>query len=233
MAFCSQCGADNPATAHFCDQCGARLTPVATSAPPTPAAPAEGPTVVDTPSGPSTCPLCSSPVILGEAFCDNCGASLISKDQPVVGEMTPAPSYDTTTSIPIQPNYPPPQPINTPSSPPNGPIVRNTLAPSRLIVIDSGNTIELPRTDQAIVGRADPVSRFYPDVDLSPHNALQNGVGRRHARLSVKNGKILVEDMNSTNGTIVNGQRLTPRMAQPLNDSDELRMGTLKLRFYW
>jgi pSer/pThr/pTyr-binding forkhead associated (FHA) protein len=99
-------------------------------------------------------------------------------------------------------------------------------------VVESGSTIELPKAPQVIIGRADPVSRFYPDVDLSPYNALQNGVGRRHVRMSVKNGIIVVEDMNSTNGTMINRQRLTPRMAQPINDCDELRIGTLTLRFY-
>ncbi|HRC76531.1 MAG TPA: zinc ribbon domain-containing protein, partial [Kouleothrix sp.] len=33
MPFCPQCGVDNPASARFCDQCGAALIPV-------PAAPA-------------------------------------------------------------------------------------------------------------------------------------------------------------------------------------------------
>ena len=31
MPFCPQCGIDNPASARFCDQCGAMLIPVANS----------------------------------------------------------------------------------------------------------------------------------------------------------------------------------------------------------
>jgi pSer/pThr/pTyr-binding forkhead associated (FHA) protein len=38
-------------------------------------------------------------------------------------------------------------------------------------------------------------------------------VSRRHARLSFQGGKYVLEDMGSTNGTFVNGQRLTgPRV---------------------
>ncbi len=57
---------------------------------------------------------------------------------------------------------------------------------------------------QAIVGRADAVSKFYPDLDLTPHGALDNGVGRKHLRLFVQGGQIMAEDQDSTNRTIIN-----------------------------
>jgi pSer/pThr/pTyr-binding forkhead associated (FHA) protein len=103
--------------------------------------------------------------------------------------------------------------------------------PARLLVVASGDMVLLPDKEQVIIGRADPVSRFYPDVDLSPYQALQSGVGRRHLRMMVRENQVLIEDMNSTNGTFLRGQKLTPRMPQPINDGDELRLGTLTLRF--
>jgi pSer/pThr/pTyr-binding forkhead associated (FHA) protein len=108
---------------------------------------------------------------------------------------------------------------------------RYTLAPSVLIVAASGAALPLPAAAQAIVGRGDPVSNFYPDLDLNPHGALDNGVGRRHLRLFVQAGQLMIEDLDSTNGTVLNGQKLAPRQPQPLRDGDQVIVGKLLLRF--
>jgi hypothetical protein len=107
---------------------------------------------------------------------------------------------------------------------------RTTLSPSCLVIRDTGHSLPLPDSDRVVVGRSDPVSNFYPDLDLSEHGALQNGVGRRHMRLSVQENQISVEDLDSTNGTFLNGQRLAPRVPRALNDGDELCLGKLVLR---
>src|SRR5262245_3197102 len=70
--FCPQCGIDNPATARYCDQCGAALVPVTAAAPTVPGLAAVPPPV----AGPISCPQCGASAIPGEAFCDNCGAPL-------------------------------------------------------------------------------------------------------------------------------------------------------------
>ena len=90
--------------------------------------------------------------------------------------------------------------------------------------------LPLPQSNQALIGRADPMSNFTPDVDLGSYDALEQGVGRRHARLLVQNGQVVVEDLDSTNGTFVNGQRLQPRQPQPLRDGDQLQLGRLTLQ---
>jgi pSer/pThr/pTyr-binding forkhead associated (FHA) protein len=57
-------------------------------------------------------------------------------------------------------------------------------------------------------------------------------VSRRHARITFSDGKYLLEDLGSTNGTFVNrGKRLTPGARQPLNDGDEIIVGKTFLRF--
>jgi DNA-binding winged helix-turn-helix (wHTH) protein len=55
-------------------------------------------------------------------------------------------------------------------------------------------------------------------------------VSRRHARLLVEGGQVLLEDLASKNGTFVRGQRITT--PTPLMDGDVFRLGrvTLKLR---
>jgi hypothetical protein len=265
MPYCPQCGIDNPASARFCDQCGAALIPVA-AAPAATALTATLPPV----AGPIICPQCGTSAIPGEAFCDNCGAPLSA---PASTPM-PAPNPPYSTNVPAQPVYPPPQPAGAaapapqpqppppspppifyssptplPAPPPGAPPTlpgapptlpprhlpplptRVALAPSQLVVGTSGAALPLPNSPQAVVGRADAVSKFYPDIDLTPHGALDNGVGRKHLRLFIQAGQIMAEDEDSTNGTLINGQKLAPRQPQPLHDGDQIQLGKLLLRF--
>lgn len=259
MPFCPQCGIDNPDSARFCDQCGATLVPV--TAPAAAAAQAPTPTGTPAPvlsAGPTSCPQCGQSVLPGEAFCDNCGAPLSAPARPAGAvpqppyspNLPPQPSYPapqpaqpavppiTQATPPVYtpppapaPSYtPPPAPSYTPPAPaPSAP--RSALAPARLVVVATGAALPLPSGTQAIVGRADPVSQFAPDVDLNAHGALEQGVGRRHARIFVQGGQAMVEDLDSTNGTVLNGRKLAPRQPEPLRDGDTLQLGRLALQF--
>jgi hypothetical protein len=247
--FCPQCGIDNPANARFCDQCGAALIPVAPVAAPPPAAPmapAVAVPAVPSSSGSVICPQCGATAIPGEAFCDNCGAPL---NAPIRPASPPVLSY--SAGVPAQPAYPAPQPssyvppapagkqltpmpVAAPVAPgqPSAPLpTREVLAPSQLIVAASGAALPLPSAAQAIIGRGDPVSNFFPDIDLNPYGAIDNGVGRRHARVFVQGGQVLIEDLDSTNGTLLNSQKLAARQPQPLRDGDQIVVGKLLLRF--
>jgi hypothetical protein len=182
-------------------------------------------------------------VIPGEAFCDTCGAALISPQTPVVAPAAPTLPYG---GVPPQPSYPapvpvasppaaiPPAPVVTPPAPvvsPPAPVAARTqLAPGRLILQPGGVALLFPAAAEAVVGRADPVSKFTPTIDLGPYGALEHGVGRRHARIFVQNGQVYIEDLNSTNGSFVNNARLTPNQAQSLRNGDEVRLGTMILR---
>lgn len=95
----------------------------------------------------------------------------------------------------------------------------------------SGAVLPLPAASQALVGRGDPVSKFYPDVDLGPHGALDQGVGRRHARIFVQGGQVMIEDLDSVNGTLVNGQKVLPHQSRVLSDGDQITLGRMLLRF--
>ena len=54
-------------------------------------------------------------------------------------------------------------------------------------------------------------------------------VGRNHCQIVESDGKFLVVDLNSTNGTFVNGKRITGQ--QPLSMSDEIRIGQTTLNW--
>jgi pSer/pThr/pTyr-binding forkhead associated (FHA) protein len=90
----------------------------------------------------------------------------------------------------------------------------------------------LPAGAEINIGREDPVSDIYPEVDLTPHGGEEGGVSRLHAKITVEGGKFFLEDLDSTNFTFVNKQKLTPKVRQPLNDGDEVRCGRVNLTFH-
>jgi predicted component of type VI protein secretion system len=68
------------------------------------------------------------------------------------------------------------------------------------------------------------------DTSLPLHLDEDTQVSRRHARIVVQGGAVVVEDLGSTNGTYVNEQPISaPR---PLNPGDKVRVGltVLELR---
>ena len=68
-----------------------------------------------------------------------------------------------------------------------------------------------------------------PHVDLERFFAHQRGVSRRHARIKLREVRMTVEDLGSTNGTYLNNVRLDPNVEYPLSEKDELRLGFLTL----
>ena len=97
------------------------------------------------------------------------------------------------------------------------------------MVVASGAEIPLPAVAEILIGREDPVSGIYPEVDLTPHGGDEGGVSRKHARISVDGGSYFIEDLDSTNLTFVNRQKLAPKTRHPLNDGDEIRCGRVAL----
>lgn len=73
----------------------------------------------------------------------------------------------------------------------------------------------------ARIGRRDPASRTRPDIDLSPDIA----VSRSHARLTFRTGQYYLVDLNSTNGTEVNGEYLPPNVEVEVHPGDEIVLG--------
>ncbi|MBC8098611.1 MAG: FHA domain-containing protein [Armatimonadetes bacterium] len=88
--------------------------------------------------------------------------------------------------------------------------------------------------DQILVGRSvEGDERSWVDIDLSPQGAYQSGVSRRHAVIRRREGALYVEDLNSTNGTRINGAQLTVDREYRLRDGDEVEFGRVRtmLRF--
>lgn len=89
----------------------------------------------------------------------------------------------------------------------------------------------LLQKDSNLVGRTDPLSNIFPEVDLSRFDP-QTKVSRRHARIWREGESFLVEDLGSVNGTVINDViRLEPRQPRALDSGDRIKMGETTLHF--
>jgi pSer/pThr/pTyr-binding forkhead associated (FHA) protein len=243
MRVCPDCHAPVSDTANFCDNCGYPLKAApesnlnANQVPPASASAQSKPPALDQQqaSGPDVssfrgtnalrgaCSACGYINLPGEMFCQNCGVQL-----PPVASMPPPPPRPVSgpvAQLPIpQPVEPAPGETRLPPS--------SKMMPGRLVLRPNQQSISLPAAGgEAILGRSDPVKGVYPDVDLSPYGGDTSGVSRRHARLVLKGNTVYIEDLNSTNYTFLNHQKLTPSQLYPLKSGDELRLGLMVLEY--
>ncbi len=94
----------------------------------------------------------------------------------------------------------------------------------------NGKQLRLPIAKSLVIGR---MSEFpgdvRPDVSLNAFGAAVHGVSRQHSRIMRKRDLVYVADLDSSNGTFLNGRRLTRNSYRILNSGDELQLGSLKL----
>jgi hypothetical protein len=76
-----------------------------------------------------------------------------------------------------------------------------------------------------VLGRTD--GAHVVDVDLTELGAASMGVSRAHVTLhyDARSATLAVKDMNTVNGTFINGVKLLPQEVRVLRHGDELRMG--------
>lgn len=104
--------------------------------------------------------------------------------------------------------------------------------PWRLLVHISGDshtTVGLEVKDIILIGRGDPATNLEPDLDLNDYGGAGMGVSRRHAQFVLFEQALYVEDLDSTNGTRLNGFSLEANHGYRLRDGDELEFGKIKI----
>jgi pSer/pThr/pTyr-binding forkhead associated (FHA) protein len=107
-------------------------------------------------------------------------------------------------------------------------------ARAQLIVeVGDGGTAEFwIDKDVALVGRASAADGVSPEVDLSDVDPNRL-VSRRHAFITRRRGGFVVEDLESVNGTYLNGiQRLQPHAQTLLRDGDQVSFGEIRAIFW-
>jgi pSer/pThr/pTyr-binding forkhead associated (FHA) protein len=78
--------------------------------------------------------------------------------------------------------------------------------------VDGPGTRHTLSAGRNVIGRGTDADIRLPDT----------GVSRKHVDVVLDNGVAIAEDLGSTNGTLVNGRRIT---RQPLADGDVIRIG--------
>ena len=83
---------------------------------------------------------------------------------------------------------------------------------------DKGKSLLLQENGTFLIGR-----------DLKTHLRLRDlQASRRHLKVQIKLGEVLLEDLDSSNGTYVNGARIR---SHKLQTGDKIQVGTAVLRF--
>lgn len=110
------------------------------------------------------------------------------------------------------------------------PVEEEDIVGPYLVVVSTGDKIPLT-SSEIVIGREDPISNIFPDVDTTPFGGLEGGVSRKHAKITESGGTYHIEDLNSTNYTLVNKEKLDPSNPRQLTAGDEIRFGRIALLF--
>lgn len=94
-------------------------------------------------------------------------------------------------------------------------------------------TLKLELVDSIFLGRDQDTNFQEMFADLSPYQAADKGVSRRHALLHRMKRTIMITDLGSRNGTFLNGARLLPQQARIVRDGDEIQLGKLRFRIHF
>lgn len=180
-----------------------------------------------------TCSSCQTDNPIEAKFCENCGTSL-ALPQP---EFTDAPEPPQVE--PLAATVEPPADFGMQTivaGAPKAPEVDEALARSvkAYLVIERGDHIGVNFSlteKESLIGRWDADNGIFPEIDFDRYDP-EAKVSRRHAKLYLRDGQFVVEDLGSTNGTFINrGRRLLPGVPQVLVNDDELIVGKTFLRF--
>lgn len=79
-----------------------------------------------------------------------------------------------------------------------------------------------------ILGRADELP---VDIDLDPQEPADRvWSSRQHAAITCEAGAMVIEDLNSANGTYVNRKRVPPGEKRPLRKEDIIQIGEVHIK---
>jgi hypothetical protein len=107
---------------------------------------------------------------------------------------------------------------------------RPAEGPEKLVHIGSGMEFPLALGSETTIGRRDPVTGIFPDIDLTPVDS-QRSVSRRHAKIYRRGAKFfLAEEIGTMNSTFLNGARLETGIPGEIQPGAELRFGVVVLR---
>ena len=166
-----------------------------------------------------TCRDCGSREPPGTLYCAECGACLLEEEVTFDGTLLP---FADATSAVAEP-----------------PLLGQDLNPVigaksvTFVIPSSGRRVKLPLEGDILIGRADPSSQAVPELDLTADDGVEMGISRLHATINPSEEGVVLIDMGSTNGTLLNNYRLPPDLPYPLHSGDEVRFGHLLVHIFF
>jgi hypothetical protein len=170
------------------------------------------------------CPTCHTAEEPGTIFCTHCGEAMPLAAWAAEPDLNPFSDWPLP-AVPEKRIYPPLIGQNL--------HVTTEVKQLRFVIGENGRTITLPLDEPILIGRADPERGVYPELDLSCDNAGECGVSRRHALIEVTNADIVLFDLGSTNGTLLNTFPLPPELPYSLHNGDRIHIGSLLVQVYF
>ena len=130
----------------------------------------------------------------------------------------------------VQPAQQPPSPRSAGQAQPSSQVASQAGSAWGALIFSDGSQLQL-KGESAAVGRYDnDLGGIRPDVDLSSKQGADT-ISRVHAAFEHSGDSFTLTDLNSTNSTRVNGKRLEPDKATPLNDGDSISFGKVTCTF--
>jgi pSer/pThr/pTyr-binding forkhead associated (FHA) protein len=90
--------------------------------------------------------------------------------------------------------------------------------------------LPLTARNEFTLGRVAEGQPVMPDIDLTPYQAYAQGVSRLHAVIRRGVEDVFVINLDSANGTFVNGRRLEPHEERAISHGDVVALGGLKIQ---
>jgi pSer/pThr/pTyr-binding forkhead associated (FHA) protein len=152
------------------------------------------------------CPNCGHSLMAGELACPACHISVlaIGKTVKIDGQRVTNPKQWTTGKAFADPQ-------------------------KSVGIFIQDTELLLPDAEVIIMGRAaNQIEHNMAYVDLTPFRAGSMGVSRHHLRLVRKEDMLFGSDLNSTNGSFINGRPMAANVDRILRNNDELQLGELK-----
>lgn len=100
--------------------------------------------------------------------------------------------------------------------------------------VDNQLIYQTVRQDVIVLGRWHPEFKDGILIDTEALDGYRRGVSRRHAELGRNRDNYLVLiDLDSSNGTFLNGAKLAPRSRHIVTDGDEITLGEMKFKIHF
>lgn len=97
-----------------------------------------------------------------------------------------------------------------------------------LFILNKTEPVAVRTDEEFVVGRTEELTSE-SIVDLTNQDGFAFGVSRRHAMIRSTGDKYVLIDLNSSNGTWLNGQILIPTQPYDLPNGSVVQLGRLKL----